>query len=83
MHYLHKICKVSNSTVMVSLAVQPGCVYRDINMKWGGGGSEPHEVLVSSQYGLGKPFPPASPSDFKAIGDRCIVLIDQNVSQMA
>lgn len=32
---LHKICKVLKSTVMVSLAVQPCCVYRDIIIKWG------------------------------------------------
>lgn len=32
---LHKICKVLKSTVMVSLAVQLCCVYRDIIIKWG------------------------------------------------
>lgn len=56
MHYLHKICKVSNSTVMVSLAVQPGCVYRDINMKWGGGGRNPMRSLLVHNMGWGSLF---------------------------
>lgn len=55
---LHKICKVLKSTVMVSLAAQPCCVYRDIIIKWGALNSI-RSLLVHN--GLVNPLPPASP----------------------
>lgn len=34
MQDLEKILKKTKSTVMVSLAVRPCCVFRDINTRW-------------------------------------------------
>lgn len=42
------------STVIVSLAVRPRCVYRDISTRWEA--CNPPEVLVSSLCGLVKPL---------------------------
>lgn len=58
-----RICTKYESTVVVSLAARPCCVYRDINTRWGALTPPPPEVLVSSWCGLMKPFiqHPASP----------------------
>ena len=71
--------KKKKGTVVLSLAVRPCSVGRDINTR--GKALNPPEVLVCSACGLVNSIPPASPPFVKATGDRCIFFINQRSCQ--